>query len=403
MSSKLIVGVAQVHTQSDTSSTLALLRKHTEAAASKDISILLFPEAFLGGYPRTCSFGAAIGSRTSEGREQFLAYYKSAIDLGDTAKGEEDLWLKRKLAVDEEIGRRGDGTREYLEEVARATGVFLVVGLVERASGSLYCAAVYVDPVKGIVGKRRKVMPTGSERLVWAQGQPSSLKAVAATIKGVRVVMGTAICWENYMPLLRYALYSQGVNLWLAPTADPRATWEPLMKTIASEQRCWVISGNQCIKTKNLPAWITGSSENTQQNAAVNGSAQQPASPATSGRRRSSVTTKENHEIVWRNKSDTIGEVETSKPSTATVPESAIAQDSPDAAEFASIGGSLIVSPLGETVAGPLWNKDEELLYAEIDFDDCDRGRLDFDASGHYSRMDAFELTVKGLDLTPPP
>lgn len=382
MPSKLTVGIAQVHTQQTTEATLSILRRFTQNAASKDVSILLFPEAFLGGYPRTCNFGAAIGSRTDEGRTQFVNYYKSCIDLGDTARGEEDAWLKRKLEVNEETGRRGDGTREFLEDVARETGVFLVVGMVERAGGSLYCTAVYVDPAKGIVGKRRKVQPTGSERLVWAQGQPSSLKAVSANIKGVRVVMGTAICWENYMPLLRYALYAQGVNLWLAPTADPRATWEPLMKTVACEQRCWVLSANQCIKSKNLPGWITGANE-----PAVNGT----ASGSAWHRRRSSVTmkTEENHEIAWKPKGDTISESE------------AVQDEEP--AEFASAGGSCIVSPMGQTVAGPVWNKDEDLLYAEIDFDECERGRFDFDATGHYGRLDAFKLTVEGLDLTPPP
>lgn len=391
MPSTLTVGVAQCHTQPTTPSTLSLLRTYTQRAAAKSISILLFPEAFLGGYPRTCNFGAAIGSRTAEGRDQYLNYVKSCVDLGDTARGEEDLWLKRKLAVDEETGRRGDGTREYLEDVARETGVFLVVGMVERAGGSLYCAVVFVDPVKGVVGKRRKVMPTGMERLVWAQGQPSNLKVVAATIKGVRVVMGAAICWENYMPLLRYALYSQGVNLWLAPTADPRATWEPLMKTIACEQRCWVVSGNQCIKTKDLPSWVNGKGDavgGTEVNG-TNGTAQSPAGMT---RRRSSITTKtdENHEIAWR-------------PKGATIEETQDAAVQEDPSEFASAGGSCIISPQGQTVAGPIWNKDEELLYAEIDFEDCDRGRLDFDASGHYSRMDAFKLTVEGLDMTPPP
>lgn len=409
MPSTLTVGVAQCHTQHDLPSTLAHLRKHTESAAQKNVSILLFPEAFLGGYPRGCSFGAAIGSRTLEGREQFRQYYNSCVDLGDTSAGEGDAWLYRKLAVDE-TGKRGDGSREYLETVARETGVFLVVGMVERGGGSLFCAALYVDPVKGVVGKRRKVMPTASERLVWAQGQPSTLKAIKTEIKGVKVVMGAAICWENYMPLLRYALYAQGVNLWLAPTADPRPTWEPLCKTIAFEGRCWVVTGNQCIKRKDLPDWVTGQNTQAQQQQPpkANGEAvplapngDVPLSPTATGRRRSSMTTKteENHEIAWRPK---LSEptYETDSTTTNTANEAAANAANTD---FASVGGSCIISPLGETVAGPIWNSTDELLYAEIDFDECERGKLDFDATGHYSRGDAFKLTVEGLDLTPPP
>ncbi len=413
--SKLTVAVAQVHTQKDLASTLRLLKTTTTKAAGQGTSILLFPEAFLGGYPRTCSFGAAVGSRAPEGREQFLAYYKSSVDLGDTADGVGEKWLHRKLEVNKETGYRGDGTREFLEEVARETVVFIVVGCVERAGGSLYCTALFVDPKEGVVGKRRKVQPTGSERLVWSQGQPSSLKAVATVIKGVKVVMGCAICWENYMPLLRYSLYAQGVNLWLAPTADPRATWEPLMKTVGCEGRCWVISGNQCMKRRDLPGWITGRSNSEQQKEGegvtngsgpgqINGTTSSPALTAGSSRdsgtgRRQSMTarTEENHEIAWKPKDG----VETGE----TIPENTLdgANGDAEAEEFVSRGGSMIISPMGETVAGPLWDKNEDILYAEVDFDDCARGKLDFDASGHYARLDAFKLNVEGLDLVPPP
>ena len=122
------------------------------------------------------------------------------MDLGDTPRGGGEEWVKRRLpgARDEEgnLLRRGDGTREFLERVARETGVFIITGLVERSGGSLYCAVVYVEPSRGILGKRRKVMPTGSERIVWAQGSPSTLKAVTTRIKGVKVTLASVICWE---------------------------------------------------------------------------------------------------------------------------------------------------------------------------------------------------------------
>lgn len=419
----LKIGVSQSQTLATLADTLAALRHTTELAASKDISILLFPEAYLGGYPRTCAFGAAIGSRTDAGRDQFLAYHRSAVDLGDTPNGAGDDWLDRKLPVNKETGRRGDGTREILEDIARETGVFIVTGLVEKTAGSLYCTAVYVDPLRGILGKRRKVMPTGSERLVWAQGQPSTLKAVTATIKGVKVVMGCAICWENFMPLLRYSIYSQGVNLWLAPTADPRDTWESLVKTIACEGRCFVLSANQATKRKDLPEWVTGQAKeggrgreeltNGASNTTTNGSG--PGTGPTQRRRSMSTRTEENHEIAWRCKDNAISEESaideagiSSKPhntlasdETAPATTSSSVVDSPE--EYVSAGGSCIVSPMGKTLQGPVWNKQDELIYAEVDFDDCDRGHLDFDAVGHYSRPDAFKLSVEGLDLVPPP
>ncbi|KAK5050570.1 hypothetical protein LTR84_003852 [Exophiala bonariae] len=354
----LTIGLSQSRTLSSLSLTLSALWQTTKQAAEKGVSILLFPEAYLGGYPRTCSFGTSVGSRSERGREQFLAYFKSAVDLGDTPEGACDDWIENKLPLNGDTGRRGDGTRQYLENVARETGVFIVTGVVEKAGGSLYCAAVYVDPRRGVIGKRRKMMPTGSERLIWAQGSSSTLKVVTTTIKGVRVVMGCAICWENYMPLLRYSLYSQGVNLWLAPTADARDTWEPLMRVVACEGRCFVLSANQCVKQKDLPSWI--------------------------------IPSRADGEGLGETLSDPLNPPKSSR---------LVGDDD----HFVSVGGSCIVGPQGKTLAGPSWERDNDLLYIEVDFEDCERGRLDFDAVGHYSRPDAFKLTVEGLDLNPPP
>jgi nitrilase len=410
MPQSLKIAISQSHTLKTLQQTLSALRATTTTAASKGISILLFPEAYLGGYPRTCTFGAAIGARTQAGRDQFLAYTRSAVDLGDTAAGAGDDWVERRLPVNAETGRRGDGTREVLEDIARETGVFVVTGLVEKSGGSLYCAAVYVDPKRGVIGKRRKVMPTGSERLVWAQGSAGTLKAVTANIKGVRVVMGCAICWENYMPLLRYSLYSQGVNLYLAPTADPRDTWEALMRTVASEGRCFVVSANQCMRRRDLPDWITGKTDSVKPlevgsglNNGTGGAEIGKGTDNQKRRRSMSTRTEENHEIAWRSRDGpppAIDEVAVADVPTTKATE---AQDADDGEEFISTGGSCIVDPFGKTLAGPVWEKEEELLWAEVDFDDCDRGHLDFDAVGHYSRPDAFKLTVEGLELNPPP
>lgn len=156
------------------------------------------------------------------------------------------------------------------------------------------------------------------------------------------------------MPLLRQSLYAQNVNIYLAPTADGRDTWMSLMRTIGCEGRCFVLSANQCVKKKNIASWITRNSTNGQKDSdAVNDSKEETVS-------------------------------------------------SEDGEEFACRGGSSIVGPLGEVHAGPLWDDEDGLLTADVDLDDCLRGRLDLDVAGSYSRNDAFRLSVEGLDLSPP-
>jgi len=157
MPQTLKLAVSQSRTLATLPETLSALEATVKRATSQHVDLILFPEAYLGGYPRTCSFGSVIGSRQPEGRDQYLQYWRNAVDLGDTNRGGGHAWLTRQGTF--EGKGRGDGTREYLERVARETGVFIVTGLVERAGGSLYCACVYVDPQRGLLGKRRKVMP----------------------------------------------------------------------------------------------------------------------------------------------------------------------------------------------------------------------------------------------------
>lgn len=333
MPKMLKVAAAQCRTLDTNANSLKQLEAKVKEAAAQGVDLILFPEVYLGGYPRFATFGAKIGQRTPDGYQQYLTYFQGAIDLGDTPQGADDDWIHRRLPTGEN-GIRGDGVREELERIAQETGVYIVTGVLERSAGTLYCSVVYVDPAKGTVGKRRKVQPTASERLIWGQGQPKSLKAISTTIKGVKVCLAAAICWENFMPLLRQALYQQNVKLYLAPTADARPTWLPLMETIGYEGRCFVLSANQAVRDDQLPEWIT--------------------------------------EIKREGK-------------------------------MVSPGGSCIVSPFGQVLAGPLWDKDGELLIQELDFEECERGRLDLDVAGSYSRNDSFHLEVKGLDLIPPP
>lgn len=442
-SRKLKLAVAQSRTLSTTAETLAALEQTTRKAAQRSARLILFPEAYIGGYPRGCNFGAAVGGRKPEGREQFLHYFHSAIDLGDTPAGAGDEWTERRLPLAKGAKLRGDGTREDLERIARETGVFVVTGLIEKSGGSLYCAVVYVCPREGVLGKRRKVMPTGSERLIWAQGSPKTLKAVTTTIDGVKLTLAAAICWENYMPLLRQSLYSQNVNLYLAPTADARATWLPLMITAAFESRAVVLSCNQCQKQSHLPNWIRGAESQSKRTASPAATERRmrrgstiskteedheicwPATangeeldPAAGKRRRKSIITEtpDHHEICWPVKDGQVdgnanaeSEVATNGHAPSSVRSTSMKARSHSQAieeedEWLSRGGSCIISPLGEVLAGPLWEtEDGEILVVEADFDDCDRGRLDLDVAGSYSRNDAFKLTVEGLDLNPPP
>lgn len=153
-----------------TALTIHQIQSLASRAAKSHIDILLLPEAYIGGYPRGSAFGCVIGGRSAEGRDEFLKYFESAVDLGDSVgdgAGGGDSWVRRALGGDgveglegaNGNGKRGDGTREELERIAAETGVFIVVGLIEKAGGSLYCAVVYVCPQRGMIGKRRKVMP----------------------------------------------------------------------------------------------------------------------------------------------------------------------------------------------------------------------------------------------------
>ncbi|KAI0446724.1 carbon-nitrogen hydrolase [Xylaria telfairii] len=238
---------------------LAVCQKHTLSTTPETLEVLsqqyltLFSKAYIGGYLQDVAFGSMVGGRTLEGREQFLSYFKGAVDLGDTPEGVGENWVRRKLE-----GQEGGD----LERVARETGIFIVTGLVERAGGTLDCAVVSVCPKLGVIGKRRKVMP----------GQPSSLRAVTTNIKGVYITLAAPICWENYMPLLLYSLYSQNVNLYLAPTADERDTWLALMRAVACEERCFVLSVNQCFKKQKQPAWIHGNKSGNEDFACRGGS-----------------------------------------------------------------------------------------------------------------------------------
>src|SRR5258706_6401151 len=194
-------------------------------AAQKGARIVLFPEAFVSGYPRGLDFGAVVGSRTDAGREDFRRYWESSVDVPGPAV-------------------------DHLARTARSNAVYLVVGVIEREAGTLYCTVLFFAPDGTFLGKHRKVMPTGSERLVWGFGDGSTLPGFHTELGK----LGAVICWENYLPLLRAAMYSKGIEIYCAPTADARDSWLATVRHIAVEGRCFMLSCNQFNRRRDFPA-----------------------------------------------------------------------------------------------------------------------------------------------------
>ncbi len=222
-----IVTVAVVQAASvafDRKRTLAKVLDLTRDAAKQGAQLVLFPEAFISGYPRGLDFGAVVGSRSDAGREDFKRYFESAVEVPGPAVA-------------------------ALSKAARVNSVYLVIGVIEREGGTLYCCVLFFAPDGTFLGKHRKVMPTASERLIWGYGDGSTLPVFETPLGR----MGAVICWENYMPLLRTYMYSQGIEIYCAPTADHRDTWVASMQHIATEGRCFVLGCNQFNRRRDFP------------------------------------------------------------------------------------------------------------------------------------------------------
>lgn len=198
----------------------------TLEAGEKGAKIVVFPEAFIPAYPRGLTFGAKVGSRTPEGRKDWFRYWDNSI-----------------VVPSEET--------EKLGEAARKAGVYLVIGVIERdnenSGGTLYCSVLFFGPDGALLGVHRKLKPTASERLIWGEGDGSTLPVFDTPYGKI----GALICWENYMPLARAAMYAKGVQIYMAPTADARDAWQATIRHIALEGRCFVLSCNQYV-TKDM-------------------------------------------------------------------------------------------------------------------------------------------------------
>jgi nitrilase len=281
----------------------------TQEAAAQGARLILFPEAFIPAYPRGLSFGTVVGSRSPQGRQTWQTYWANAVDIPSPAVN-------------------------ALGAAAREANAYLAIGVIERdgqsSQGTLYCTVLYFGPDGTLLGKHRKLKPTAAERLIWGEGDGSTLTVLDTEFGR----MGGLICWENYMPLARMALYGKGVELYLAPTADSRDTWQSTLRHIACEGRCFVLGCNQYVTKDMYPADLIG----------LEDLASQP-------------------ETMCR-------------------------------------GGSVIISPLGEVLAGPLFDQ-EGMLFADLDLAQVAQSKFDFDVTGHYARPDVFELIVKDKP-TPP-
>ena len=198
-----------------------------DEAAATGARVVVFPEAFIGGYPKGLNYGLVVGARDPVGREEFRLYLDAAIEVP------------------------GSHT-DRLGEAAAANAVYVVIGVIERGGGTCYCTALFFGPDGQLLGKHRKLMPTALERMIWGFGDGSTLTVVDSPYGRI----GSVICWENYMPMLRMAMYSKNVALYCAPTADDRDTWLSSMQHVALEGRCFVLSACQFIRKKDFPAGV---------------------------------------------------------------------------------------------------------------------------------------------------
>jgi nitrilase len=276
--------------------TIDRLAQYAGESAGKGAQLVVFPEAFIGGYPKGMVFGASLGIRSDAGRKLFRSYSDCASEIPGPETG-------------------------AIGEIARANALHLVVGAIERAGGTLYCTAVYFGPDGRVLGKHRKLVPTAVERVIWGCGDGSTLGVVPSPVGR----FGALICWENYMPLARVAMYRQGIEFYCAPTVDDRECWIPTMRHIAREGRCFVLSSCQYLTREAYPQdWI----ETTQM-----------------------------------------------------LPDVPIR------------GGSCIVDPMGNLIAGPLYDE-PGVLVATVDRAELAAAKFDFDVTGHYARPDVFGFRV---------
>jgi nitrilase len=296
-----VAAVQAAYVLMDRDATLKKVEALLEEPAARDADLVVFPEVFIPGTPIWID-----SARIWDGDEAWSAL------LADQA-----------VLVPSE-------TTDRLGAAARDAGVYLVIGVNEREAngGTIYNTVLYFDPEGRLLGKHRKLMPTGSERTVWGMGDGSTLVSFATPFGRI----GGLTCMENLMPLARFYLYAQGVDIWLAPTLAQGDRWPSVMRHIAIEGGCYVVAVNPCVRVDQIPADFP------------------------------------DRDQVW--------------PAEWT-----------EHSQFIETGNTLIVSPTEGFLAGPV-REEETIVTAELDVAALHEARRMFHATGHYNRPDVFRLEV---------
>ena len=212
----------------DREATLAAAVRHLHAAADAGARLVVFPETYIPGYPA------------------WIWRLKPGDDYELTGE-------IHRVLLENSIDLAADGLR-LLRDAARERSLVVVCGVHERdgefGRSTIYNTVVTIGADGAIANRHRKLVPTNPERMVWGQGDATGLRVTQTAVGRV----GTLICWENYMPLPRYALYSEGVEVYIASTWDEGEMWIASMRHIAAEGRCWVISSGCSLRASDVPA-----------------------------------------------------------------------------------------------------------------------------------------------------
>jgi nitrilase len=211
----------------DRDATIEKLAGGAAEAAGKGAQLAVFPEAFVPVYPSSAWAKALAGWADPRAKEAFALLAEESVEIPGPAE--------RRLG-----------------EIAREHELWLVTGVTERdpaRPGTLYNTLLYHSPSGELALKHRKLVPTNHERLVWGPGDGGGLEAVETPLGRI----GGLICWENYMPLARFALYESGVELYIASTADDGETWQSTIVHIARESRAFVIAPSHFQRASSYP------------------------------------------------------------------------------------------------------------------------------------------------------